>query len=183
MDANFSNYSAWHQRALLLLAQAQAQAQAPQPLPPPSSPPLLPLAVLRPEFELVASALFTEPDDQAGWLYHAWLCRRAAATAGADAGADAAAASATLSAEAVALRDLAAQEPACRWPRLGLLELLPALDACRRASGNGGGEGGEWRDEAAALLASLRALDPPRARMYADLEVQLAAGRWPTAQD
>lgn len=41
---------------------------------------LLPAWVLDEEFELVKQALWTEPDDQAGWLYHRWLLGTALAT-------------------------------------------------------------------------------------------------------
>lgn len=34
---------------------------------------LLPAWVVDEEFELVKQALWTEPEDQAGWLYHRWL--------------------------------------------------------------------------------------------------------------
>eukprot|EP01105_Mastigella_eilhardi_P001815 TRINITY_DN1218_c0_g1_i3.p1 TRINITY_DN1218_c0_g1~~TRINITY_DN1218_c0_g1_i3.p1 ORF type:complete len:341 (-),score=73.05 TRINITY_DN1218_c0_g1_i3:183-1205(-) len=56
---NFSNYSAWHQRSFLLpLVYTHASDL---------------LAELLKELELVRSALYTEPADQSGWIYHRWL--------------------------------------------------------------------------------------------------------------
>ena len=64
IERNFSNFSAWHYRTLLL----------PQVLP-------MSAGTLADEFAFVRAALFTEPWDQSGWFYHAWLsdhvCARA----------------------------------------------------------------------------------------------------------
>ncbi|OQS03762.1 geranylgeranyl transferase type-2 subunit alpha [Thraustotheca clavata] len=54
IEQNFSNYSAFQQRSLIL----------PSPLP---------LEVAMIEIELVKQAVFTEPDDQSNWFYYRWL--------------------------------------------------------------------------------------------------------------
>ncbi|OQR99034.1 geranylgeranyl transferase type-2 subunit alpha [Achlya hypogyna] len=54
IEENFSNYSAFQQRTLVL----------PSPLP---------LEVAMIEIELVKQAVFTEPDDQSNWFYYRWL--------------------------------------------------------------------------------------------------------------
>lgn len=61
--ANFSNYSAWHNRSVLLshLLKEKVEGFCPKE------------NVLIEEYEFVRSALFTEPDDQSGWFYHLWL--------------------------------------------------------------------------------------------------------------
>ncbi|KAF8687348.1 hypothetical protein HU200_043033 [Digitaria exilis] len=60
---NFSNYSAWHNRSILLsnlLIQQSKGFESKQ-------------KVFSEEFELVTQALFTDPSDQSGWFYHLWL--------------------------------------------------------------------------------------------------------------
>ncbi|GBG32463.1 Geranylgeranyl transferase type-2 subunit alpha [Hondaea fermentalgiana] len=57
VERNFSNYSAWHLRIKALEAR----------------PDHLRAADLEEEFGLVCNALFTEPDDSSGWMYHRWL--------------------------------------------------------------------------------------------------------------
>lgn len=79
---NLSNYSAWHFRSKMLAllhgqpgaepgAPAAAAAEATGISRTPAL--LLPMSVLEGEFELVSQALFTEPEDQSGWIYHRWL--------------------------------------------------------------------------------------------------------------
>jgi len=60
IEDNFSNYSAWHQRSVILdhhfkLNDTDA------------------LALIKQEFELVQNAFYTEPNDQSAWFYHRWL--------------------------------------------------------------------------------------------------------------
>ncbi|KAG8074906.1 hypothetical protein GUJ93_ZPchr0006g45685 [Zizania palustris] len=60
---NFSNYSAWHNRSILLsnlLTQQKKGFESKQ-------------KIFSEEFELVTQALFTDPSDQSGWFYHLWL--------------------------------------------------------------------------------------------------------------
>ncbi|KAK9270108.1 hypothetical protein L1049_025682 [Liquidambar formosana] len=63
INSNFSNYSAWHNRSILLshLLGKRVQGFFPKE------------KVLTEEYELVHQALFTDPDDQSGWFYHIWL--------------------------------------------------------------------------------------------------------------
>lgn len=58
INRNFSNYSAWHLRALLQQGHGDAA--------------LLELDVAK-ELEWVQQGIYTEPNDQSVWLYHNWL--------------------------------------------------------------------------------------------------------------
>ncbi|VAI92001.1 unnamed protein product [Triticum turgidum subsp. durum] len=63
ISENFSNYSAWHNRSILLsklLIQRSEGFESKQ-------------KIFSEEFELVIQALFTDPGDQSGWFYHLWL--------------------------------------------------------------------------------------------------------------
>jgi hypothetical protein len=53
IEANFSNFSAWHQRSKVYELTGGL--------------------VLDREFNLVNQAMYTMPDDQSAWLYHRWL--------------------------------------------------------------------------------------------------------------
>lgn len=57
IESNFSNFSAWHQRTKVLEKMWQAAGKEDK----------------GKEFELVTQALWTDPGDQSGWLYHRWL--------------------------------------------------------------------------------------------------------------
>ncbi|KAJ4839424.1 hypothetical protein Tsubulata_035354, partial [Turnera subulata] len=63
IGTNFSNYSAWHNRSVLLSnlmeKKVQGFSQKNQ--------------VLTKELEFVRAALFTDEEDQSGWFYHLWL--------------------------------------------------------------------------------------------------------------
>lgn len=63
IESNFSNFSAWHHRSLLLLPiwiarelnEAQKRKERDE------------------EFELIRQAIFVDPEDQSVWTYHSWL--------------------------------------------------------------------------------------------------------------
>ena len=179
IERNFSNYSAWHYRSVLMAAGAAvggedggvgagAAAGANVRLSSFSSSMAVPLAadVLRREFSLVQQALYTEPSDQSGWFYQNWL-QGCCLLADADA---ADGRRALLSAEADACREIIQEEresaargggaggapspAAIKWPTLALARLVDV--------------GAEARDGETpeALYAELRAADAQRAGMY-----------------
>lgn len=63
IEANFSNFSAWHQRSKLLpniwAGEDKEVAQL--------------RSAREEEFNLLRQAIYTDPSDQSVWLYHAWL--------------------------------------------------------------------------------------------------------------
>ncbi|EHA8586515.1 geranylgeranyl transferase type-2 subunit alpha 1 [Cocos nucifera] len=63
INTNFSNYSAWHNRSVLLSHLLKQKAQGFDSKE----------DILTEEYELVRQALFTDPSDQSGWFYHLWL--------------------------------------------------------------------------------------------------------------
>ncbi|GJP47594.1 hypothetical protein CLOM_g6775 [Closterium sp. NIES-68] len=71
INANFSNYSAWHSRSKLL-----PKLHSQPPPGPAASEGGLGQGPLDAEFELVRQAFFTEPDDQSGWMYLRWLLQQ-----------------------------------------------------------------------------------------------------------
>ncbi|EPS62327.1 hypothetical protein M569_12464, partial [Genlisea aurea] len=66
IEDNFSNYSAWHNRSVLLLKlmEKNIKGHASEE------------GLLKDEYDFVRNALFTDPDDQSGWFYHLWLLGR-----------------------------------------------------------------------------------------------------------
>ncbi|KAI7994183.1 Geranylgeranyl transferase type-2 subunit alpha 1 [Camellia lanceoleosa] len=63
INENFSNYSSWHNRSVILSHLLEKRAQGS----------FSKEKVLIEEYDLVHQALFTNPDDQSGWFYHLWL--------------------------------------------------------------------------------------------------------------
>eukprot|EP01062_Namystynia_karyoxenos_P061724 TRINITY_DN5419_c2_g1_i1.p1 TRINITY_DN5419_c2_g1~~TRINITY_DN5419_c2_g1_i1.p1 ORF type:complete len:369 (+),score=141.87 TRINITY_DN5419_c2_g1_i1:103-1107(+) len=98
VDRNFSNYSAWHQRALLLRQLPEGKERD---------------ARVLSELDLVRNAYYTEPQDQSGWIYGLWLVQQASGAA-----AESAAAALRECAE-----ELAQDDPSLKWPRLCLARL------------------------------------------------------------
>jgi geranylgeranyl transferase type-2 subunit alpha len=202
IDANFSNYSAWHYRSALLPAALAAQASGGDAATaaadddaaarfsgafhaPPAgcdadgaSAAALPAEALAAEFELVANAFFTEPEDTAGWVYHDWLVGKALQAARQDGSAAAwRAAADTLHGQQGLMRELLELEPTARWAALALARLLQAAADCRAQAG--AGEEAEaqahagWREEAATLLEGLLERDAMRAGYYRDCLAKL----------
>jgi geranylgeranyl transferase type-2 subunit alpha len=88
IEANFSNFSAWHQRTKILGKlwkemegeQGEKERRKMKEAGMPVSLCCHSKSWVRadcqrpaPEFELVTQALWTDPADQSGWLYHRWL--------------------------------------------------------------------------------------------------------------
>jgi geranylgeranyl transferase type-2 subunit alpha len=81
IEANFSNFSAWHQRSKVLTIlwdgrehlsnKSREDGEQVMWLIFPSA--SLDLVLLSQEFELVRNAMFTDPNDQSVWMYHRWL--------------------------------------------------------------------------------------------------------------
>lgn len=104
IEANFSNFSAWHYRSKLLprvwdalglddAGRAAAREEG--------------AWRADPEFALLQQAMYTDPSDQSVWLYHSWLVGAAPSRA-------------TLEAQIGVIEELAALEPEskCAWGRL-----------------------------------------------------------------
>lgn len=195
IDVNFSNYSAWHYRSTLLRRAAASGDGGESPAASTASAPDLaarragplfapadaaqgeacaPLSceALELEFELVTQAFFTEPDDQAGWFYHQWLVGEALAGAACEPPALSwAEARRLLSRQKDVCTELAAMEPACRWPLVTQLDLLRALARCDAQQG--AGRDGEWQQEARHMLHTLLRIDPLRTGYYTDCLAEL----------
>ncbi|ODQ65936.1 protein prenylyltransferase [Nadsonia fulvescens var. elongata DSM 6958] len=82
INKNFSNFSAWHNRAKLMpqllsnqtsIALSRKKQDEQVTVDPRFSLVHDPLAFLRAEIEFIRQAIFTDPDDQSAWLYHRWL--------------------------------------------------------------------------------------------------------------
>eukprot|EP01023_Acetabularia_acetabulum_P037797 TRINITY_DN3602_c1_g1_i4.p2 TRINITY_DN3602_c1_g1~~TRINITY_DN3602_c1_g1_i4.p2 ORF type:complete len:356 (-),score=59.96 TRINITY_DN3602_c1_g1_i4:472-1539(-) len=83
INESFSNYSAWHYRTKLLpdahaargyktLEQLVQENVTDQVLEQEDKK-VIPVDALQEELEYVKQAMFTDPEDQSGWLYHRWL--------------------------------------------------------------------------------------------------------------
>jgi geranylgeranyl transferase type-2 subunit alpha len=80
IGANFSNFSAWHQRSKTLIGLWESgQLDPVQSRDDGTCPFSIGLTFssfffsFLTEFELVSNALYTDPDDQSAWIYHRWL--------------------------------------------------------------------------------------------------------------
>ena len=157
VNANFSNYSAWHYLSKLLPRIHAAAALEP---------------TLREELQLVRSAFYISPDDQSAWFYHRWLLAKLAELRGAAGGAAGGAAPPVAADEAVlreeldAVRELLELEPGCKWPLLSAALLAAALGQ---------------PDEATASLDECKRVDPFREKYYEHYASQIAAPPTPTS--
>lgn len=60
IESNFSNFSAWHYRSKLLEPLFRSEDESRE-------------GSLKDELTWVRNALWIDPNDQSGWLYHRWL--------------------------------------------------------------------------------------------------------------
>jgi len=166
IEANFSNYSAWHFRSKLLPVTAAAPSAeggagggsaAPADADASSR---LGEAVRR-DLLLVRDAFFTAPEDSSAWFYHRWLLAALEPGRGA-AAAPAAEYEALLRDELSMVEELLELEPNAKWPLAAAAFVGQLL---LRATGEEGGEGAR---AVKARLEQLQAIDKMRARYYAD---------------
>ena len=179
IERNFSNYSAWHHRAAYLPRAFSSSSSVAGTREPnanegdgaetrenasggdnkrnerPSSA-FVPERVLADEYALVRQALFTEPEDQAGWMYHRWLTAQTVNNFKQNAEGDEEAEKLVFAGEADALAELCLLEPECKWPVLTLARLCDLK----------GTEAGAA--ESAARFDRLKRLDPTRSGFYCD---------------
>lgn len=181
IDADFTNYSAWHRRSVVLprvasvaaAAAAGAQGQAGGPVgkedvvaakvgttPSTAAAVALPPDVRAAELALVRDAVWTEPALESAWVYHRWLV-----TAAGGAHEDPEAARSLALTEAAAIRQLLAVEPDAVWA----LRSLAALLAGAAGNGDHAAQRGRELAEAANALTRAASLDPLRGGLYADL--------------
>ncbi|EJD53267.1 rab-protein geranylgeranyltransferase, partial [Auricularia subglabra TFB-10046 SS5] len=150
IEANFSNFSAWHQRAKVYAAIWATQQPADV------------RTSKDAEFELVKNALFIDPNDQSGWLYHRWLIGD---------GADVQ----VLQRELDVIAEILEIEPDSKWCLDSLVHykrlLLRQDGAALQAQ-----EARALRAECAGILAKLETIDPIRRQRYQDLRGSHA--RW-----
>ena len=151
IENNFSNYSAWHHRTKYL-PKVYGDLHG-----------SLPSAILTEEYELVQHAFFTEPEDQAGWMYHAWLTAQTGVAEDATGDGDGDISSNNIPAipgdsavydrESVLCQELSDMEPSCKWPVVTLARL-------KKLTGRD--------EESLALLKKLQTIDPMRRDYYCD---------------
>lgn len=181
IDADFTNYSAWHRRSVVLprvaaaaaAAAAAARGQAVEPVEKEgavaakgggalggAAAVALPPDVRAAELALVRDAVWTEPALESAWVYHRWLV-----TAAGGSEEDPEAARSLALAEATAIRKLLHVEPDAVWALRSLAALLVG------AAGNGSHAAERERElaEAGAALTRAASLDQLRAGLYADL--------------
>lgn len=142
IEANFSNYSAWHYRSKLLPAIHGA-------CPPGANQ----VAWLRDELQLVRNAFFTEPNDSSAWFYHRWLLAQLKPDGAAPA--PQAEYEATLREELSMCDELIELEGECKW-------VLAASAYIARELGEAGTTG-------VKCMETLRRIDPVRKRYYEDV--------------
>ena len=148
IESNFSNFSAWHQRTLLLphvwRAKGWTSAQID--------------AAVDAELELVKQAMYTDPSDQSVWFYHRWLVDLLQSSTRERQ-------HKVLQEEVRVIEELFELEPDSKWCAISLAHYSTLL--------KGLVERGEEKDElgsrAKQLLEQLMVLDPDRKERYRDL--------------
>lgn len=136
IEDNFSNYSAYHQRSLLMkklygASSSESFADA-----------------LKAELEFLHPAFYISPDDQSPWFYYDWLISSLKGAAPKEAFEE------VVAAEVELLKELLADAPESKWVVLGIVRLLIA-----RADPAD-------KDEIAKLLGTLSEIDPIHKSYY-----------------
>ncbi|KAF8905989.1 rab-protein geranylgeranyltransferase [Gymnopilus junonius] len=146
IEANFSNFSAWHQRSKAL-ASLWTQGKLDE------------SKSREDEFELLRNAMYTDPNDQSVWIYHRWLVGTESSRE-------------ILEREIVAIQELLDEQPDSKWclesisyyKRLLLNKYTSEVDV------------NVLSEEIRSLLDRLETLDPARQRRYQDLRKRKRVG-------
>ncbi|KAK0558064.1 Rab geranylgeranyltransferase [Tilletia horrida] len=159
IEANFSNFSAWHHRSKCLPAlwereQTGGQGKAKQ---------------RDAEFELIRQAMYTDPSDSSIWIYHRWLIAREleeGPEVGPNRGGP------VLQSEVAVIEELLEMEPESKW----CLDTLAHYKTLQRAQLTNEGDASR-RDELTShihkLLTTLISVDPLRQHRYEDWQTSL----------
>lgn len=146
INEDFSNYSAWHYRTVLIPIIYCNNKQTTSP-----DPEWLNYeSIIDREFDLVARAFYIDPEDQSGWLYYRWLLGRVVYSGpnlpslGISLGValptdfqeckDRTRQVSVFERELKRCRELSAIEPRCKWVLLTIAMLLAGLEACKPAA-------------------------------------------------
>lgn len=138
---DFSNYSAWHRRSVLVERMASGGVMSARVT-----------KILADDLKLLKSIYFTEPADQSAWFYLRWLLDFAHQHTG--------------DARELAREELGNIEELLAIEPDAPLALFAWCQLARKVMVGGGDEGGDRRDRLRARLRRLCILDPMRANMY-----------------
>ncbi|TCD61418.1 Rab geranylgeranyltransferase [Steccherinum ochraceum] len=148
IEANFSNFSAWHQRSKVLQSlwdegkiDERSSREA--------------------DFELVRNAMYTDPDDQSVWMYHAWLI---------GSGNDLP----LLRREIQSIQELLDEQPDSKWCMESIVR-YKKLILRNHASSLSAEEQEKLRSDCSSLLVTLEDIDPLRRQRYRHMKQELLA--------
>ncbi|KAI0093932.1 rab-protein geranylgeranyltransferase [Irpex rosettiformis] len=146
IEANFSNFSAWHQRSKVLTTLWETGKANPA-------------QNREEELELVRNAMYTDPFDQSVWIYHRWLIGE---------GSDAT----ILQAEISSIQELLDEQPDSKWCMESLVHYKQLL--LRNHSAIIGAEDRQVvKTSCLDLLLQLQHVDSERKNRYGDLAVRI----------
>ncbi|WRT68040.1 uncharacterized protein IL334_005015 [Kwoniella shivajii] len=143
IESNFSNFSAWHCRTKTLLSIWEKEGTDQDEI----------KRIKDEEFELVTQALWTDPADQSGWLYHRWLI-------GSEPHLD------ILEREIKNIKDLYEVEPDSKWCINALAHYTLLLAKQPTATED---NSKKLREEARTLYKRLEDVDEDRKQRYRDM--------------
>jgi geranylgeranyl transferase type-2 subunit alpha len=182
INQDFSNYSAWHYRTVLIprIYTENRDKETPNPEWLDFS------AVIDQEFELVSRAFYVDPEDQSGWLYHRWLLGRVVSSGpalpslGISLGVgfdtdiqesdDHTWQISVFTRELARCRELATMEPNCKWVLLTIAMLIAGLEACKTDPDSSSPTN---LSEIQAIFDRLFILDPKRRNYYVDVRTHI----------
>ena len=155
IEANFSNYSAWHHRSKLLPQIHETGGTDAATL----------RGVLKEELQLVRNAFFTAPEDSSAWFYHRWLLAQLRPTGPAQVAPEEY--EGLVREELSMSEELLELEPECKWVLAATAYLHNRLGEHLAVRGEAGVN--VERSAYAEKLRELNRVDVMRANYYADM--------------